>query len=62
MSRHRCPNHTVEMSKTDNPRIWICPISDARFECDVDMHEGEKKIDKYGNPMVDWKVTFTGEE
>lgn len=62
MSRPKCPNHLVEMSPTDERRIWICPISDARFECDVDTSEKERKVDKFGKVMDSWKVTSTGEE
>lgn len=43
MSTPRCPNHKVPMSGTDNRRIWICPVSDARFECDVDTAERNKQ-------------------
>lgn len=57
MGRPKCPNHTVEMTRTDNPRIYICPISDARFEVDVDDMTSEVKVDKFGNPMIDWKIT-----
>jgi transcription elongation factor Elf1 len=52
----KCPNHTVPMDKTDQPRMWICPISGARFECDVDIQEGKKKIDKFGKPIHDWQI------
>jgi hypothetical protein len=57
MSRPKCPNHTVEMDRSGDPRIWICPVSDARFEVDVDMVSQEKKIDKFGNPITTYKVT-----
>lgn len=30
----KCPNHGCGMNPTDDLRIWICPISDARFEAD----------------------------
>lgn len=56
MSRPKCPNHTVEMDKTDEPRIWICPISGARFEAEADEQRGEVRYDKYGNPMIEWKL------
>lgn len=42
-SRPRCPNHKCEMNKTDNMRIWICPQSGARFECDVNAGSGKKR-------------------
>lgn len=57
MARPKCPNHTVEMTPTDERRIFICPISDARFECDVEEAETETKIDKFGNQMFEWKIT-----
>lgn len=57
MSRPKCPNHTCEMSPTDNRRIWICPISGADFECDVDTQDKNIKLDKYGKPMASYKVT-----
>lgn len=57
MSRPKCPNHTVEMQATDNRRIYICPVSDARFECDVETQDKEQKLDKYGKPMLSYKVT-----
>lgn len=57
MSRPKCPNHTVEMNKTDEPRIWICPISGARFEADADEQEHMVKYDKYGRPMIEYKLT-----
>lgn len=61
MSRPKCPNHVVEMDPTDEPRIWICPVSTARFECDVDIQEGERKMkkDKFGKlvPDTEWKIT-----
>lgn len=57
MSRPKCPNHTVEMDRTDEPRVWICPISGARFEADSDDLSTEVRYDKYGRPLIDWKLT-----
>lgn len=57
MSRPKCPNHACEMQATDERRIFICPISGARFECDVEEQEKDIKFDKYGKPMVEWKLT-----
>lgn len=57
MSRPKCPNHSCEMQATDERRMFICPISGAFFECDVDTQDKETKIDKYGRPMVGYKVT-----
>lgn len=57
MSRPKCPNHAVEMTATDERRIFICPISDARFMCDVEEAEGEIKNDKFGQKLVGWKIT-----
>lgn len=57
MSRPKCPNHTVEMTPTDERRIFICPISDARFECDVEDQDTEVKIDKFGKQTYDYKIT-----
>ena len=56
MSRPKCPNHTVEMEKTDERRIWICPISGARFEADSDEYSADVKYDKFGNPITEWKL------
>lgn len=57
MSRPKCPNHTCEMSPTDNMRIWICPVSGARFECDVETQAKDIKLDKWGKPMAAFTVT-----
>lgn len=56
MSRPKCPNHTVEMDPTDEKRIWICPISGARFEVSIDDQQKEQKKDKYGRLMQEWKL------
>lgn len=56
MSRPKCPNHTCEMIKTDQKRMWICPISGARFEADSDDQTATKKYDKFGQPVVDWHI------
>lgn len=56
MSRPPCPNHQVSMEKSDEPRIFICPISGARFEADSDENEAVRKIDKFGRPMIEWKL------
>jgi hypothetical protein len=55
--RPKCPNHTCEMDPTDEPRIYICPISSAEFEVDVDGSQKKKKIDKFGAPMTEFIVT-----
>jgi hypothetical protein len=57
MSRPKCPNHAVEMERSDEPRIYICPISDARFECATDDQSKKTKFDKFGNPMQEYEVT-----
>lgn len=57
MARPKCPNHGCEMQATDERRIFICPVSDYPFECDVADQEGKIKIDKFGNPMTEWVVT-----
>lgn len=44
------------MDPTDNTRIWICPVSSARFEAEVDQTEGEVQVDKYGNPMQGYTI------
>jgi len=62
MSRPKCPNHTVEMSPTDQPRMWICPVSGAHFEADVDAAQKERKVDVFGRPYETWTVTDLGEE
>lgn len=56
MSLPKCPNHGVSMNKTDERRVWICPISGYRFEADSDENEATQKIDKYGRPIVEWKL------
>ncbi len=56
MSRPKCPNHRVEMDRTDAPRFWICPISGYKFECDVDEQKGEIKLDKFGRPSHVWAI------
>lgn len=53
----KCPNHVVPMQRTNEKRIWICPISGARFEADSEDQENEKKIDKLGNPVTEIKLT-----
>lgn len=45
------------MDKTDEPRRWICPVSDARFEVDVDISQKKVKIDKFGEPITEYTVT-----
>lgn len=55
--RPKCPNHTCEMIATNNKRIFICPISSARFECDVEDKGMEKLFDKFGKEMISFKVT-----
>ncbi len=57
MSRPKCPNHTVEMDKTDNRKMWVCPISGAVFEADSDEQENILKRDKFGNLIHEIKVT-----
>lgn len=57
MARPKCPNHTVEMTPTDERRIFICPVSDARFECDVEDQEAEVKRDKFGKEIIEWIIT-----
>lgn len=56
MSRPKCPNHGCEMQGTDERRIYICPISGADFECDVEDQQAEKKFDKFGQPKVEWVI------
>lgn len=60
MSRPKCPNHGVEMERTEERRIYICPISDAQFECDTEDQEGQIKYDKFGNEIAVW--TISGDE
>lgn len=60
--RPKCPNHHVEMDRTDNPKIWICPISDARFEVDVDQADTKKKFDKFGREIIDYTIKSIDEE
>lgn len=62
MSSPKCPNHVVSMDKTDERRMWICPISGARFEADGDEAQQTTKIDKFGNPVTEWKITSIDEE
>lgn len=59
MSRPCCPeSHPgVEMQPTDNPRIWICVISDCRFEVEVDIDAKSKKKDKFGKLITSYKIT-----
>ncbi len=52
----RCPNHAVPMNRTDDIHIWICPISYARFTCEVDEMKGEIRLDKFGRPMQTWAI------
>ncbi len=56
MSRPKCPNHAVQLEPTDQKRLWICPISDAEFECEVDSANSKKKVDLYGNIVTEWVV------
>lgn len=56
MSSPKCPNHTVSMDRTDNRRLWICPISGALFEADSDEQKTERKLDKFGNPITEWTI------
>lgn len=57
MSRPKCPNHGCQLQATDERRIFICPVSDYPFECDVSDQEGKIKIDKFGNKITEWVVT-----
>lgn len=45
------------MDRTDTPKTWICPVSGAHFECEVDEAKGEIRLNKFGQPMVSWTVT-----
>lgn len=55
-ARPKCPNHQCEMQFTGTKRLYQCPVSDAIFECDVDEQKSEKKFDKFGNPIIEWKI------
>jgi hypothetical protein len=52
----KCPNHVVPMQKSDQPRIYICPISGYRFQCDVEEQASEEKKDKFGNTLKEFKI------
>lgn len=60
MSRPRCPNHHCELTPTDEPRWWICPISDAQFECSVDTaaQNRQRKLNLAGQieEVESWKI------
>lgn len=57
MNRPKCPNHGCEMTKTDEKRIYICPISGYRFQVDVEEDESKKRIDVYGREIIEFKLT-----
>lgn len=61
MARPKCPNHKVEMIPTDQRRIWICPISDARFTCNVDTQDAnrQRRVNLAGQieEVESWKIT-----
>lgn len=63
MSRPCCPSDHpgVEMSPTDNPRIWICVVSKCQFEVEVDVQSTEARKDKFGNTKLVYKITPIGE-
>lgn len=44
-----CPNHGAQMSPTGDPRIYICPVSNARFEVEAESSQQEQQVDIYGN-------------
>ena len=60
----KCPNHAAPMQHSGTPRIYICPVSDARFECDDESqaNKTEQKIDKFGNKMTEWDIKQLDEE
>jgi len=62
MARPKCPGHHCEMEPTNNPRIYICPISGWKFECDVDEQSTRTKLDKFGRIMKNFKVAPVGGE
>lgn len=64
MARPKCPNHGVEMIGTDERRIFICPVSDARFECDVDENAkgGGLRLNTAGQLEHSWKIKNIDEE
>lgn len=45
------------MDKTDEKQIFICPISDARFEVSINDGSQTQKIDKFGNLIQDFTIT-----
>lgn len=58
-----CPNHQCELTPTDNPVVWICPMSDARFGCDVDNAEKTVSINAHGELEERFEVVpLDGEE
>ena len=57
MSRPKCPNHQCEMDRSGEPRIWICPVSSARFEADSEDQTREVRHDKFGRPITSYKLT-----
>lgn len=59
MSRPCCPSSHpgVEMQPTNNKRIWICVISDARFEVEVEEQGKDMKKDKWGRMKPKYKIT-----
>lgn len=53
----KCPNHLVPMQYSGTPRIYICPVSSARFECDDELSSAEQKRDKFGRLIKEFKIT-----
>lgn len=47
-----CPNHGCGMIRTNEPTIYICPISGCRFGVDVESPESDVSVVVEGGQMV----------
>lgn len=62
MSVPRCPNHNCPLTLTTKERGQTtgaspCPISGAMFDWSQSIKDGDVKHDKFGNPLLEFKVT-----
>ena len=53
MGNPKCPNHHVEMDSTNDITQWICPVSGARFEVEVEGKDFVKTKIKTVNGYMD---------
>lgn len=60
----KCPNHLVQLVRTNDPGVGICPISGAhfRYTAEDDKGKGEEKLVVDLSGKLTKKVTYKVEK